>query len=238
MEVPYYALKLGHPIAFQASSSLVNTESAPVASQVSYKFPARENLPFCALPELELIWYDGGLMPSRPYDIPNDAPMDPGGGFLLVGSDATLIARSYGANWKVYKNGTEITPKTKVNLGRIPDSLQGGDRHEMHFVNCCKYGGTPSANFDYAGPLNEVVVMGNLAVRMQSLQKTLLWDGENMRVTNINSSEVLRTTELRPYSSDIVTLKVDNDSRRIVEWNALEMCNEWIKHEYHNGWTL
>jgi hypothetical protein len=23
-----------------------------------------------------------------------------------------------------------------------------------------------------------------------------------------------------------------------VEQNALEMCNEWIKHEYQNGWTL
>ncbi len=45
LDVPNFALKLGQPNAFQASSSLVNTESAPVASKVSFKFPARENLP-------------------------------------------------------------------------------------------------------------------------------------------------------------------------------------------------
>jgi predicted dehydrogenase len=54
LDVPNYALKLGAPKAFQASSSLVNTESAPVAEKVSYLFPARKNLPYIAFPELEL----------------------------------------------------------------------------------------------------------------------------------------------------------------------------------------
>lgn len=238
LDVPNFSLQLGHPVAFQASSSLVNTESAPVAAKVSYLFPARKNLPYCALPELELTWYDGGLMPSRPYDLPDDAPMDPGGGFLFAGSEATLIAQSYGAGWKVYKNGTEIKPQTKVDLGRIPDSPQGGGRHEMHFVNCCKDGGKPASNFDYAGPFNEMVVMGNLAVRLQSLKKTLQWDSENMKVTNIGADEKLKTTNLIPYSEDIVTKKVDDASKVTVEWNALEMCNEWIKHNYQNGYKL
>ncbi len=238
LDVPNYALQLGQPVAFQACSSLVNAESAPVAAKVSYLFPARKNLPYCALPELELIWYDGGMMPSRPYDLPYDAPMDPGGGFLLVGSEATLIAETYGANWKVYKNGSEIKPQVKVNLGRIPDSPLGGGRHEMHFVDCCKSGGTPASSFEYSGPFNEMVVMGNLAVRLQSLQRTFIWDSENMKVTNIGSDEKIKTTKLLPYSSDIVTRKVDNESKAKVEWNALEMCNEWIKHKYQNGYNL
>ena len=238
LDVPNYALKLGHPVAFQASSSLVNTESAPVSAKVSYKFPARENLPYCAFPELELTWYDGGLIPARPYNLPDDAPMTPGGGFMFVGSEATLIAEAYGANWKVYKDREEIVPETKVSLERIPDNPLGGGRHEMHFVDCCKNGGTPASNFNYAGPFNEMVVMGNLAVRLQSLEKTLLWDGENMKVTNIGADEKLRTTKLLPYSSDIVTKKVDDESKKMVEWNALEMCNKWIKHEYQNGWKL
>ena len=176
-------------------------------------------------------------MPSRPFDLPLDAPMNPGGGFMFIGSDATLIAEAYGSNWKVYKNGVEFTPKPKVTLERIPDDPNGG-RHEMHFVNCCKNGGTPASNFSYAGPFNEMVVMGNLAVRMQSLQKTLLWDSENMKVTNISPGEQLTTTKLLPYSSDIVTKKVDDESRQSVKWNAKEMCEEWIKHTYQNGWSL
>ncbi|MBN1986147.1 MAG: Gfo/Idh/MocA family oxidoreductase [Prolixibacteraceae bacterium] len=238
LDVPNYALQLGAPVAFQASSSLVNTESAPVAAKVTYLFPARKNLPYCALPELELTWYDGGFMPARPFDLPLDAPMSPGGGFMFIGSEATLIAESYGANWKVYKNGEEFTPNPKVKLERIPDDPNGGGRHEMHFVNCCKNGGKPASRFEYAGPFNEMVVMGNLAVRMQSLQKTLLWDSENMKVTNISPDEKLRTTKLSPYAEDIVTKKVDDQSKQRVEWNAQEMCEEWIKHSYQNGWSL
>ncbi len=238
LDVPNYALKLGQPVAFQASSSLVNTESAPVAAKVNYKFPARKNLPYCALPELEMTWYDGGFMPARPYDLPNDAPMNPGGGFMLIGSEGTLIATAYGGNWKTYKNGKEFIPQTKVDLGRISDHPLGGGRHEMHFVECCKSGDTPASNFDYAGPFNEMVVMGNLAVRLQSLKKTLLWDSENMKVTNIGPEEKIRTAQLFPYSSDVVSKGVDDASRKWVEQNALEMSQEWIKHEYQNGWTL
>ena len=238
LDVPYYALQLTAPTAFQASSSLVNTESAPVSAQVTYLFPARKNLPYCALPELKLTWYDGGLMPARPFDLPNNAPMNPGGGFMFIGSKATLIAEAYGAKWKVYKNGHEITPETRVKIDRIPDDPAGGGRHEMHFVNCCKNGGKPASSFEYAGPFNEMVVMGNLAVRMQSLQKTLLWDSENMKVTNISPDETLVTTHLLPFSSDIVTQKVEGESKKTVKWNAQEKCAEWIKHTYKNGWSL
>jgi len=238
LDVPNYALKLGQPIAFQATSSLVNTESAPVSAKGSYKFPARKNLPYCAFPELELTWYDGGLMPARPYYLPNNAPMNPGGGFMFIGSEATLIAEAYGAKWKVYKNGAEFTPEIKVNLERIPDNPLGGGRHEMHFVDCCKNGGTPASSFAYAGPFSEMVVMGNLAVRLQSLQKTLLWDSENMKVTNIAGDEKIKTVKLLPFESQIVTKKVEQDSKKWEEWNALEKCTEWIKHEYQNGWSL
>ena len=157
---------------------------------------------------------------------------------MFIGSKATLIARSYGGNWKVYKNGQEFTPEPKVKMERIPDDPNGGGRHEMHWVNCCKNGGKPASSFEYSGPFNELVVMGNLAVRMQSLQKTLVWDSENMKVTNISSREKLVTTNLLPYSSDIVSKRVDDQSRQNVEWNAQEMCEEWIKHKYRKGWEL
>jgi hypothetical protein len=83
-----------------------------------------------------------------------------------------------------------------------------------------------------------MVVMGNLAVRLQSLQKTLQWDSENMQVTNIGEDEKIRTAQLAPYASDVVTRQVEKDALTWVEHNAREMCNEWIKHDYENGWKL
>ena len=108
----------------------------------------------------------------------------------------------------------------------------------MHFVECCKNGGTPASSFEYAGPFNEMVVMGNLAIRLQSLKKTLMWDSENMKVTNIGADEKIRTTKLFPYGSDVVSKKVDDQSRKRVTQNALEMSEKWIRHEYREGWSL
>ena len=52
----------------------------------------------------------------------------------------------------------------------------------MDWVRACKE--SPSnrlmtkSDFSEAGPFNEMVVMGVLAVRLQNLNRELLWDGE------------------------------------------------------------
>ena len=51
----------------------------------------------------------------------------------------------------------------------------------------------PKSDFSEAGPMNEMVAMGVLAIRLQGLNKTLEWDGANMCFTNIGDNETLRT---------------------------------------------
>lgn len=234
LDVPFYALNLGYPIAVQASSSLVNTESAPIASRVEYTFPARVNLPYCAMPEIKVTWHDGGMLPSRPADLPDDAPMNPGGGIMFIGSKGKLICDTYGSNWKVYINGEIVKPEVKVKLTRIPDDTLGGGRHEMEFVRTCKEGGKTSSNFDYAGPLSEMVLMGNLAIRLQGLNKTLRWDGQEMKITNIGPDEKIKTANLITSKNKSAM----DYEKKWVEWPAFEMSEEWVKHTYREGWKL
>jgi hypothetical protein len=73
----------------------------------------------------------------------------------------------------------EDLPKPPPTLPRVPGSIDG---HEKDWVRACKEGRPASTSFDYAGPLSEMVLMGNLAVRVPNRQ--LLWDGEKMQVTN------------------------------------------------------
>ena len=73
----------------------------------------------------------------------------------------------------------------------------GNGAHEMDWVRACKESAdnrkpTTSA-FAEAGPFNEMVVMGVLAVRLQALNKVLEWDGEKMEFTNIGADEKVRT---------------------------------------------
>jgi len=69
--------------------------------------------------------------------------------------------------------------RPEPTIPRVEGSQEG---HEADWVRSCKGGIPASSNFDYSGPLSEMVLMGNLAVRFPG--KKLLWDGEKMEVTN------------------------------------------------------
>jgi hypothetical protein len=103
--------------------------------------------------------------------------------------------------------------------------------HEMDFVRACKESTQnrvlPLSNFEYSGPLNEMVVMGNLAVRLKNLNKKLQWDGVNMRITNLSDSDVMR-----------VANGIPKQDPRQVTINAKQAAEEYIRHTYREGWSL
>ncbi|WP_339810473.1 Gfo/Idh/MocA family oxidoreductase [Zunongwangia profunda] len=229
----YFALNLGQPIAFEGSSSQVNTESAPIAEKVTYYFPERKKLNNIKMPELKFTWYDGGLLPERPEGmIPGKIMGDDGGGAMVVGTKGTIICSTYGRD--PYIVGRENDPpKVKKTIPRVSTS------HEMDWVRACKEPKgsrtEASSNFMYSGPFNEVVVMGDLAVRLQDLKKKLEWDAEKMEITNINDNE-----EIRVVTSDKFTV-VEGDPKFDTQYatiNAKQASQEYIKHNYREGWKL
>ena len=118
----YFALNLGQPIAFEGSSSQVNTESAPIAEKVTYYFPERKKLKNIKMPELKFTWYDGGLLPERPEGmIPGKIMGDDGGGAMVVGTKGTIICSTYGRD--PYIVGRENDPpKVKKTIPRVSTS--------------------------------------------------------------------------------------------------------------------
>lgn len=84
MHTAFKALKLGYPTSVEASSTLLLRDCAPNAQHVKFIFPARENMPKLAMPEVEVHWYDGGMMPNRPEGFPEGKElMGPGGGLTI-----------------------------------------------------------------------------------------------------------------------------------------------------------
>ena len=65
------ALKLGQPTSVEASSTPINQETFPSGSKVHYEFPERGGRP-----GVKLTWYDGGLKPERPEELPARLEMD------------------------------------------------------------------------------------------------------------------------------------------------------------------
>jgi len=230
------SLKLGYPTKVQGSSTLVNTESAPQAEVVEYTFPEREGLP-----ETKVFWYDGGMMPSRPAELADGEPMmeDQMGGCLFVGSRDKLICNLGGINPRLLSGRK---PNVSEILRRVEDYPVGGIQdgpHEQDWIRACKespaYRIQPFSNFDMAGPFNEMIIMGVLAVRLQSLDRELQWDGPNMKFTNITSSDELSVVKSDNFS---VIEGHPHFDTRYVTLNAEETVKEYIKHNYREGWNL
>jgi len=235
----YQALKLGYPVKVNGSSTQFNTDSAPQAETVEFEFPARADVGKQKMPPVKVYWYDGGILPRRPDLLPEgeDLMADELGGLIFVGSKDTLITSCGGFNARLLSGRV---PKVTPYLRRIPGATGYVDGpHEQDWIRACKESpgnrteGT--SHFGYSGPFNEMVLLGVLAIRLQSLNKSLLWDAENMRFTNISPSE-----ELKIVTSDEFKV-IDGHphfNTKYKTFSAQETASEYIKHTYREGWKL
>ena len=233
----FKALNLGYPSTVQGSSTPVNNESAPNAEFVKYEFPRRDNLPKVGMPPVTVSWYDGGLMPPRPDELKAGEQMgDDGGGCIFYGSRGKIMCGTYAQNPTLLPTSEmEHFNQPPKSIRRIPDAMNGG--HEQDWIRACKESKDArleaSSNFEYAGPLNEMVVMGVLAVRLQSLRRKLEWDGPNMRFTNIGPGDQLSILTKNNFEIENGDPKFQKDFTKLP---AIETAEEWIRHTYRQGW--
>ncbi|MCX6303005.1 MAG: Gfo/Idh/MocA family oxidoreductase [Bacteroidia bacterium] len=235
----YKALKLGYPTKIRGSSTTFNTESAPQAETVEFSFPKRENLPKVAMPPVKIYWYDGGLLPNFSELVPENENLmaDRLGGCIFVGTKDVLITDCGGFRARL-KSGR--VPDIEPYLRRIPGAtgyINGP--HEQDWIRACKE--LPenrmqtTSDFSYAGPFNEMVLLGVLAIRLKSLNKSLEWDAVNMRFTNISATDKLNIVTSNEFK---VIGGHPNFNTQYAKFNAVESTNEYIKHTYREGWNL
>jgi hypothetical protein len=217
----YRALKLTTPYAVEANATTVwvgdfveanYAESCPPSSVVRMDFAPREGFPECTL-----WWYDGGIRPMRPKELKANEPFGSwDGGVLLEGTSGKMMCGIFGEDaillptdrMKDFKPPAKTIPRVK------------GD-HQSNWIRACKGSEQTTSPFEYAVPLTESLLIGNLAVRCYDhkvLQQgktptswapydypgrvRLLWDSEQMRVTN------------------------------------LELANAYVSREYREGWSF
>jgi predicted dehydrogenase len=179
LDPAFWALKLAAPSRVEATTTHyvpeVSAETYPRASIVRYQFPARGDMP-----PVKLTWYDGRLLPPRPTDLEPGRRL-PGNGALLIGEKGTIMHGSHGAG------GLRIIPETKMKAYKrpaktLPRVKRGSGGHEQDWIRACKDGKPASSNFDYGGPLTEMVLLGVLAMRVKDTR--LEWDSRSLRITN------------------------------------------------------
>jgi predicted dehydrogenase len=162
LNTPFRALGLGHPTSVSASSSRCLKETAPLASIVTYEFPARGSQP-----PVRVVWYDGGLKPACPTEL-GGKPLGESG-TLYVGDEGKML------------DATILPVSRAAKFADVPKTLPRRSGTWGEWYEACRGGAPAGCNFDWAGPLTEFVLLGNIALRTG---KSLAWDAEHMRFTN------------------------------------------------------
>ncbi|MFO7823339.1 MAG: Gfo/Idh/MocA family oxidoreductase [Cyclobacterium sp.] len=213
IDIPFRTLGLKYPTDAECSVASIYTDmwtadyypkGCPPASFITLHFDATAK----SKAPIEMTWSDGGIRPSHPDIIPADD--DIGGnnsanGVLIIGEKGIISTN--------INDSSPLMPKLYLNDGttefgpEVEDNEEPEYGHQRKWVDACKAGYNSAehkgltSSFDYAGPMTETVLMGNLAIRSYMLRrensngqaeffgrKKLLWDGENMRITNLEEA--------------------------------------------------
>ncbi|SEW11710.1 Predicted dehydrogenase [Chitinophaga sp. YR573] len=205
IEPPFRILGLGYPTSVEASVGSVYVdefkrgyfpESCPPSSHVILKFKGKNGK------EITLHWMDGGIQPERPEELgPNEIMGDGGNGAILIGTKGKMMCGTYGMNPTLLPTSRTKEVTVAKTIDRVPEG------HYVQWVNAAIAGyNSPkdkliSSPFSIAGPLTESLLMANLAIRSYDIKKEveghtsypgryikLLWDGDNMKVTNFDDA--------------------------------------------------
>ena len=170
----YYALDIRIPLSVHADVKIPAMEgSLPRAGVITWEFGARGKKP-----PVTMKYYLG---PGIDFPIPKHLEKgrrEINSGSVLVGKDASIKAGSH-------SQGARIIPEAVMKATpRAPKAAPRSKGHG-HFENwtlACKGKDTAMSTFEYAGPLSEIIVLGDVALLHPG--KTLLWDARNMKITN------------------------------------------------------
>lgn len=206
--MPFMALNLRDPVSVESENTPHDGVFYPERSKITFQFPE-----LGGRGAVKVVWYDGKAMPDP--ELTSDLPRkkdedagedDPGSpyesGCLIVGDKGKFFAPEDYA--EVVRDSGLIVNGEFTNILKFRKDVEvvRSPGHFEEFVNGIRGEGTPMSNFpDYAGPLTETILLGNLAV--YSGEK-INWDARNMVAANANEAvqKMIRHDYQNGYSLD------------------------------------
>jgi len=164
---PYRALSLTSPIAITSYGPPPNDVSWATKARVKLTYPGTQ---FTAGKTVDVWWYDGGELPPAAIQEAIEGKLPPQGS-VIVGTEGYLVLPHGSADPFVF-------PVEKTGSMPVIDVPERD--HYAEFVDAVLSGGAQkcSASFDYAGPLTESVLIGNVAARFPG--ETLEFDARRL----------------------------------------------------------
>jgi predicted dehydrogenase len=184
LNAAYWALDLKYPTAVEVEAGEPRkADNGPKWEIIRYEFPARGELP-----PVTVRWYDGGQKPSA--DLLDGLKPSPSGSIFVGEKGRIHIAHEGGGR------GTLLPEERFKDFEAPRPTLPRSPGHHKDFLSACQDPGGYRAcsNFDYSGPLTEMVLLGVLAFRVG---KKIVWDGPAMSAKNCPEAEQFVRREYR-----------------------------------------
>ena len=113
-------------------------------------------------------------VPPRPLALEPNRKLG-GNGIIFIGDKGVIKCGGWGGS-------PRIIPETQMKEYKRPaKTIARTKGHHRDWLDAIKNGARSCADFEYSAHLTEVVLLGNIAVRVG---KMIHWDGENMKATN------------------------------------------------------
>jgi len=204
MDATFSILGQAIPVKIEAESSEITDLNAPVWSTLKYHFAPGPN----NAEPLVVTWQDGSKdgKPNKPEkpeflkEMSDEGWKKASSGMMFIGTDGVVFeGEAYCASPSIYPSAKFMEAKQAMVAGKIKKtearSAKPGEP-QKEWTHVIKNGGTTSSNFDYAAPLTEFVLLGNLAIRSK---QTIQWDKEAMKVTNVEeANKFVKRASYRP----------------------------------------
>ena len=161
LDAAFWTYDLGTPTEVVAETTRLYPESAPAACRIEYKFPAKGGRG-----PIDVVWRDGELCPPRHPLFDGDKWPTMRSGQVFVGEKGLLIADIYGNRPQLYPQELQAKVEAEPPAQKYPRT----EGPYKEWTEACKGNGKAGSDFaSHSGPLTEMVLIGNLAVRTHEI---------------------------------------------------------------------
>ena len=165
----FKALALTAPLSVRSEGPTPNDHSWANNAVVHYIFPGTA---FSEGKTVAVTWYDGDQRPPAEVQALLGSRKLPDQGSIFIGTKGVMVLP--------HVSRPILLPDEQFTDFKMPDVK--GSNHWGQFVEACRGNGKTSANFDYAGPLTEAVLLGGIASRFP--KTTLDWNAAKLTFSN------------------------------------------------------
>lgn len=177
----FKALALTAPLSVRSEGAAPNDHSWATDAVIRYVFPGTE---FTAFKKVNVTWYDGDQRPPAEI-VALAGGRIPDQGSVFLGTQGVMVLP--------HISKPKLLPTADFADFEMP-AVKGAN-HWHQFVDAILGRDKTQANFDYAGPLTEAILLGSVASRFP--KTTLEWNAKKLKFTNVKEANQYVRREYR-----------------------------------------